>query len=637
MTLKEGIKITDSDLRNTPFSPYIGKFPYEATVDEDEGVIKIQFDSRKVDKEFADKCSPMSKNRSDSLYPYITSYNNRKVTMELPVSKKDTDSEESMMTPVQVKKRASQCDKEGRLIYESESRGHYKELDSKTVPDSDGFLTEYTLYHDLDNDTYITIFGDRDLYTPDDTEPDAEFDDEGTAREWFDSYEGIYVEEEDEYDNFIGEDYWFGGDGKIDSPKSSSEDNKDSDSDEDSQDSQDEGDSQDDSSSEEPFSDDTEDDIDDDLEEGVIEETPGLTLSEPEIVRKDQDDIEGRLEISINGKTYRYRSAPESDKTASEIADSVSKIKKHSDGKALAYLKKNMQLVQEGISEVPDQDIISSVTDNYGTTTSPYKGPSFILPNGEYLDIKDKVKNHADVEKWLVGQGLSPYDDIGNTQGSPSLKRAGCIRVDTPKYYVQLPYDNITGSQYSTLKNWVDYLMTCNVPYVEIIAPSASPVKYHFDESTDSKYIIERVRRYYMTGTLYEDIKDNKVSFKDVHICDGCGKPLSQCTCEVDSDEDKVNEELSLDESVDNNSRSEVIHLLTKINTEASEALYKFKEMDDAGEARDILYYLLKDTDYVINYITEVIGESLDYSGATQPSSIGQHKLSLLDPDDEEE
>lgn len=37
-----------------------------------------------------------------------------------------------------------------------------------------------------------------------------------------------------------------------------------------------------------------------------------------------------------------------------------------------------------------------------------------------------------------------------------------------------------------------------------------------------------------------------KVSFKDVHMCDGCGKPLSQCTCEVE-DEGSVDESLNED------------------------------------------------------------------------------------------
>lgn len=39
-------------------------------------------------------------------------------------------------------------------------------------------------------------------------------------------------------------------------------------------------------------------------------------------------------------------------------------------------------------------------------------------------------------------------------------------------------------------------------------------------------------------------VETKKNSFKDHHICQGCNKPLSQCTCEVE-DEDKVNESLN--------------------------------------------------------------------------------------------
>ena len=32
---------------------------------------------------------------------------------------------------------------------------------------------------------------------------------------------------------------------------------------------------------------------------------------------------------------------------------------------------------------------------------------------------------------------------------------------------------------------------------------------------------------------LNEEVKTEKVSFKDAYICKGCGKPLSQCTCGI--------------------------------------------------------------------------------------------------------
>ena len=67
---------------------------------------------------------------------------------------------------------------------------------SKDVKDSDGFMTEYTWYKDS-NGNHIFIFGDSDLYGPDDTYADAEFDSEEAAQEWFDNYFGFDYDPED--------------------------------------------------------------------------------------------------------------------------------------------------------------------------------------------------------------------------------------------------------------------------------------------------------------------------------------------------------------------------------------------------------------------------------------------------------
>ena len=67
----------------------------------------------------------------------------------------------------------------------------WQQLKTKEVIDSDGFVTEYSLWHNDDDDTYICIFGDSEVYTPDDSYPDAEFDTEQEAYEWFNSYEGF--------------------------------------------------------------------------------------------------------------------------------------------------------------------------------------------------------------------------------------------------------------------------------------------------------------------------------------------------------------------------------------------------------------------------------------------------------------
>lgn len=63
-------------------------------------------------------------------------------------------------------------------------------LDIKHVRDSDGMLTDYALYTTKDEDKYICMFGDADVYAPDEMYADAEFDTEEEALEWFENYTG---------------------------------------------------------------------------------------------------------------------------------------------------------------------------------------------------------------------------------------------------------------------------------------------------------------------------------------------------------------------------------------------------------------------------------------------------------------
>lgn len=72
-----------------------------------------------------------------------------------------------------------------------EESSDWELIKSKSVHDSDGFLTEYCLYYNPVEDLYVTVFGDSDLYRPEDGDFDAEFDSEEQAIEWFDNYNGF--------------------------------------------------------------------------------------------------------------------------------------------------------------------------------------------------------------------------------------------------------------------------------------------------------------------------------------------------------------------------------------------------------------------------------------------------------------
>lgn len=90
---------------------------------------------------------------------------------------------------------------------DDESTSRWVVVKHKMVDDSDGFQTDYTLYENrfhmlgvedpLGEPNYVCVFGDRDLYDPEDGDWDYECDDEREAIEWFDDYTGF---DDDEID-----------------------------------------------------------------------------------------------------------------------------------------------------------------------------------------------------------------------------------------------------------------------------------------------------------------------------------------------------------------------------------------------------------------------------------------------------
>lgn len=83
-------------------------------------------------------------------------------------------------------------------ITESKSLNEYYEfIKSKSVKDMDGFNTDYTMYKDVVTDKYVFVFGDNDIYGPEEGYFDWECDTEAEAEEWFNSYNGFDDEDDD--------------------------------------------------------------------------------------------------------------------------------------------------------------------------------------------------------------------------------------------------------------------------------------------------------------------------------------------------------------------------------------------------------------------------------------------------------
>lgn len=600
----------------------------DAKINSKKRVIEFIFNPKKVSKKFVEACMDRKQ-----LYKYITESSSEKVIMEFPL---DESTDESMMTPTAsmfTGKRTLQCDDEGRELlredveeeeseeeveedgnsedeeelelnvdeeeevddieddFEEESNisERYTELSQKTVYDSDGFMTDYTLYLDNDTGRFVCIFGDQDFYSPDDSDPDAEFERESEAYEWFNSYEGIIddedeggeelelnfdeedsdgeeelelnVDEEEEVEEEslqlrtpVDEDYWFGGDGKMDIPErdnlESSEQEIEIRTDDVTQDNEDQN----------------EEEQEEELNEDVDNSS---SMTATEVV----NDLENRFHLYFEGGnpggfnpsdkskvilgfTYSFLD----DKPLVEIEDYLKsknlkyRLRRGTNKLVVEAEKDNLKLRPMSLSEslidessyviVPRGKGKFAYCDRYGdpileievSTDGTIKvlkknmTPTLQIPDyvyemedeyptmGEFdKDFEYYIKNNLEDEGYPTGEVIDEKKSV--LEGSDRK----ISETDRLKYSVELIKDDGTSdvhsfANYKSAKNLYDqYDETDGYVKVRLIGD-----KGVWDALEEKDF-----------NSVEPINEEKKVSFKDAHICQGCGKPLSQCTCEV--------------------------------------------------------------------------------------------------------
>lgn len=98
-----------------------------------------------------------------------------------------------------------------RYIRSNEYLAEWEILDTKSVPNTDGFYTDYTLYKKQDEELYICMFGDREYNDPDEDYADFITEDSEEAYDWFYDYNGFENDDDvyaasDEADSYEVED-----------------------------------------------------------------------------------------------------------------------------------------------------------------------------------------------------------------------------------------------------------------------------------------------------------------------------------------------------------------------------------------------------------------------------------------------
>lgn len=108
------------------------------------------------------------------------------------------------------------------------------------------------------------------------------------------------------------------------------------------------------------------------------------------------------------------------------------------------------------------------------------------------------------------------WDNVGDEYGCPILEEMGCIRLNGyEEHYVVIPdkeyVDHLTPYQTTALADWLDKFATWNNKKI-ISVMTNDDNSFDWQEvgypTDDIDYIIKRIRFYYGTGKLLEDMKE---------------------------------------------------------------------------------------------------------------------------------
>ena len=120
---------------------------------------------------------------------------------------------------------------------------------------------------------------------------------------------------------------------------------------------------------------------------------------------------------------------------------------------------------------------------------------TYILSNGKFVDLADGTHGHF--ELYCDDEGIEYASYLKNAIQCNDGKNTF---EDLPNAYIDLP-KVITDAQYKSLLKWLDKLNTMDE--VEVVANGQSKL-YKLSDYIPEE-IIKRIKRYYSSGTLYEN------------------------------------------------------------------------------------------------------------------------------------
>ena len=187
-----------------------------------------------------------------------------------------------------------------------------------------------------------------------------------------------------------------------------------------------------------------------------------------------------------------------------------------------------------GLGESLDtNNIISLLSNTFGTTDEPQPTAMYVLPNGKFLfttplepsdDCDYEIDEHRNIDDFLYHKNIIENDRYLEDDGSLFTENVlNCIRfnITDESYgnysYIQLNKKQPTSQQYDSLLKIFDYVINNEYKYISIIFDSqyGKQVKLELNDYSSDE-LLKKIKRFYISGILTEGKKPRNIVFETI-------------------------------------------------------------------------------------------------------------------------
>ena len=183
-----------------------------------------------------------------------------------------------------------------------------------------------------------------------------------------------------------------------------------------------------------------------------------------------------------------------------------------------------------------DNNILSLLSNTFGTTDEPEATAMYVLPNGRFLftsplepseDCDYTIDEHRNIDDFLFHKGIITDDRYLEDDGSLFTENVlNCIRFNiTDEYYgnysyIQLNEKQPTSQQYNALLKIFDYIINNRYKYLSIIFDNqyGKQIKLELNDYTGDE-LLKKIKRFYVSGILTENKNidsTNKINYNKI-------------------------------------------------------------------------------------------------------------------------